>query len=231
VVGPKDEKDPDAFYAKEAYYAAHEGVYLLDGSCYYPCTSRNCGVTVYWSEGKHASYPDLDKLPVFETFKEPGFEAKSGEYTLIDVGTIDNPKAPWILYRRGWGFRKIGSIYKKLRRRLWNRKTWERIKKLHIKKVNIKRFQEYVDLPSTGTLDISTIKASYNIDPHLIQNIQGFGKKEFIDINQSKIRGRDIDFIARAQLPTHKIAAITMHNIRGSALRDYVKGESTEISI
>jgi hypothetical protein len=210
VVGPKDEKDPDAFYAKEAYYAAHEGA-VTDSSAYYPCMLKHCGVTVYWSEGKHASYPDLDKLPVFETFKEPGVESNPDGYTLVDIGTIDNPKVPWILYRRGWGSKKVQSIYEKLRMRIWDRKTWERAERRRLPKIRIRIFQGHLGLRVTGKWDLDTVKAAYTVNSQVIRNIQEYSKQEFLDIYNSRRIGGVTDILE--EFPKKQIGE-TVQNIR-----------------
>lgn len=223
VTGPKDRRTPDAFSAKEAYYAAHEGVHFVDKSRFCSCILENCGVTVYWSEGKHASYPDDPcRFFKFEKFVSPEFESKPGKYNLIDIGTIDNPKIPWVLYRSKWGL-KVGSVYEKLKTCLWSRKKWREIKKPRYTKKDIKRFQEYHDLPITGEVDKNTIKAVYNVGPHLIQSIPKVSKESYQFLRQSRFRGKDIDLIVKKDLPEREIEKIVETDLYGTKLRKYLK--------
>lgn len=233
VTGPKDE-DANLFSAKEAYYAAHEGVPFVDKSRYYQCASGNCGVTVYWSEGKHASYPDNPCwFSLFEIFESPGYESNPGNYTLSDIGTLKNPKTPWVLYKGGWGPEKVGSIYKKLKTRLWTRKTWQKIREIPYTKEQLEYFQKVENLPVTGELDRNTIKAirTENPDPHLIQNIDKLPVEASLNILHSKIKGSDIDLIAKADLPDREIGAIVQKNLRGKTLRDYLKKKRGSIEM
>ena len=133
VQGPLsgDKTNPDAFRSKDSYYAAHEGA-LRDKSGYHACVSEGCGVTVYWSCGKHASYQDPDEcIRPFEAFKSPGYESKPGEYTLVDIGTHKDPKVQWVLYDLKWDRErnKTDPLCRKLKTRTWGRKTWTRIRK------------------------------------------------------------------------------------------------------
>ena len=219
VVGPKDEKDPDAFYAKESYYAAHEGA-ITDSSAHYPCMSKHCGVTVYWSKGKHASYPGLDKFPAYETFEEPGIESNPDGYTLVDIGTIDNPKVPWVLYRGGWGSKKVQSIYEKLRMRIWDKKTWERVERHCLPEVYVRIFQKYLGLRITGKWDLDTVKAAYAVNPQLIRNIQNYSEQEFLDIYSKKVRGVTS---LLAEFSTGKIEKIVKSILYSHALEDEIE--------
>ncbi|MBU7047989.1 MAG: peptidoglycan-binding protein [Theionarchaea archaeon] len=158
ITGTEDKEDINLFSAKEAYYAAHEGVPFVDKSRFCQCVSTNCGVTVYWSEGKHASYPDNPCLfSIFESFESPGYECKPEDYTLINIGTIKDPKTPWVLYKEGWGPENVGSIYKKLKTRLWMRKILQAIEKIRYTKEQLKNFQRIENLPVTGELDRDTM--------------------------------------------------------------------------
>lgn len=219
VTGPK-EKDLDAFSAKEAYYAAHEGT-IVDRSGFYPAP-KDSGVTVFWSHGKHASYPgDPRQFFKFEQFKSPGFESHPKEYTLVNIGTLDNALAPWILYKPKWG--KADSVYKKLKIRLWKRKTWQKIVKPPCTKEQIKRFQEFEALPATGEADKKTIKAAQHVDTRLIQYIQRFSQKSYMYIRQSAMKGKDIELLAKTGFSEYEIEKIVKNNMSGKKLREYVK--------
>ena len=252
VQGPlsEDNTSPDAFRAQDSYYAAHEGA-LKDNSDYHACVSEDCGVTVYWSCGKHASYQDPDEcIRPFESFKSPGYESNPGEYTLVDIGTPDDPKVQWILYDLKWDKErnKTDPLCRKLKTRTWGRKTWTRIRidgkkeeehkereivgKEKMKKEERKResdvslLQEYLDLPKTGEMDVRTLRKAENVDPYLFRNIQEFSQPEFSSILQSELRGPDIDLIAKAHLSTNDIEEVAQKNIHGVALREYVKENS-----
>jgi hypothetical protein len=198
------------------------------------CVSANRGVTVYWSQGKHASYPDNPCLfSIFESFELPGYECKPEDYTLINIGAIKDPKTPWVLYREGWGPGKVGSIYKKLKTRLWMRKILQAIKKIRYNKEQLKNFQRIENLPVTGELDRDTIKAIRveNPDPHLIQNIDKLPLEVSSGILHSKIKGRNIDFIAKANLSGSEIVDIIQKDIHDKALNDRLRRRSRNIDI
>jgi hypothetical protein len=225
ITGPKDEEDVEAFSAQQAYYAAHEGVSLVDRSCYRECESETCGVTVYWSYGKHASYPDNPQSVLgFERFKSPGFRVGPEEYSLVNVGNLEHPspEAPWICYRKGWGSQKITPIYKKLRTRVWTRKTLRQIKKGSITEEHVRRFQELEHLPVTGEVDRATFEAAQNVDRHLIQNITEFSQGTYKTLHQSEMRGRDIDLVAESNVSQRKIEKIVEKGLRGAKLKKYL---------
>lgn len=229
VTGAKD-GDIDAFSAKEAYYAAHEGVSLFDNSDFCSCP-HGCGVTIYWSEGKHASYPNDPRQYLFEKFNPPGFESYPGKYTLVDMGTLDNPHFPWVCHTPDWGKDKVGSIFEKLKTRLWKKTTWEKIKKRYYTEEKHQLYQEYEDIHAAGgdteALTLATMKKvrDERPDPHLIRNINKFSKKDYVAIRDSEIKGTDIDYIAKANLATSEIERITQKNLHGEALRKYVRGD------
>ena len=234
VTGTEDEEDVALFSAREAYYAAHEGVPFVDKSRFIQRVSANRGVTVYWSEGKHASYPDNPCLfSIFESFELPGYECKPEDYTLINIGTIKYPKIPWVLYKEGWGPEKVGSIYKKLKIRLWMRKILQAIKRIRYTKEQLKNFQRIENLPVTGELDKDTIKAIRveNPDPHLIQNIDKLPLEVSLGILHSKIKGRNIDFIAKANLSSREIGDIIQKDLHDKALSDYLRRRSRNMEI
>lgn len=238
VSGPRHEKDLNGFSAKEAYYAAHEGAPLVNRSGFYPCTSEDSGVIVYWSLGKHASYPGLDKFPWFDMFRSPGSKSSPEKYALVDMGTLHNPKVPWILYEKRWN-PAVPSICKKLKKRLWNKKTWQKIEthdlaEEHLKsersdriKEQIGWFQKITDQSPTGELDKHTIRKIWteNLDSHLVENFDKFSEEDSRRILHSCIRGSDVDFIAKMGLRGNEIEEIIQKNLHGKKMRKYVKGK------
>lgn len=227
VTGSRDEDDPEAYSAKEAYYAAHEGVSFVDKSTYYPCRSEKQGVTVYWSEGKHASYPRHPReFSKFERFKSPGLESKAGEYVLLDVGTVDDPRVLWVLHKQGWGpTGEVKSVHEKLRKRLWDRETWQRTEKPPYTEKQVRRFQEIENLPVIGEVDEVTMKAirAKRPPPSLIRNMDKFSDTDIVRILQSTIAENDIEVIAKKNLSSAAIEKIIRNNLRGTALKDYIK--------
>lgn len=232
VVGPK-RGNPDAFSARESYYAAHEGwSFLRNYSGFHRCSLENCGVTVYWSKGKHASYrhPD-DCITLLEKFKRPGYEVNPEEYILSDVGTLENPKVPWILYRSDWTENKVESIYRKLRTRLWSRKTWCKIEKDRETEVQMREFQRREGIPVTGKMDEDTLNRirTKSPDPHLIRNIDKIKERDYKNMLHSRIRGSDIDFIVRKKLSSGQISEVVQRGLHGRTLRGYVRGKAGKI--
>ena len=178
---------------------------------------------VYWSEGKHANYPDIpQKFALFEMFRPPGFESKPQEYALFDAGTLEDPKVPWLCNDEPWGPDEVGSVCTRLKTRLWDRETWEKVDRMQCTEEDIKQFQDYEGLPVTGELDTATITASLEVDITLILHIKQFSKEEYFLLRQSGIKGDDIEFIARAGLSTSEIREITQKNLHGSELREYI---------
>lgn len=222
VEGPHEE-DVEAFFAKQAYYAAHEGA-ISDKSTFSTCKSKSCGVTVYWSLGKHASYPQKPTIFEFERFRDPGFESKPEEYTLVDMGTLENPKFPWMCYEEKWDpKKKCSSICRKLRTRLWTRSAFKSVKKRQPSTAQVKTFQEFVDLSPTGEVDEATIRAAKNMDLRLILNIEKFSKREFDNIRSSRMKGSDIDYIVKAKLSSSETKEVAQKGLYGTALRKYAK--------
>lgn len=223
VVGPQN-GDADDFSAREAYYAAHEGA-LTDSSEHCACPSKTCGVTVYWSEGKHASYINPGCCLAMEMFERPGFKSSPGEYTLFDIGTIEDPKVPWLLYRKKWDPRKkVDPIYKKLKMHPWGLKSWEKIERPRHSEEEIERFQKYEGLEETGERDKKTVMTAQNVDNRLLANISAFTRKGYEIVRNSTLKGIDIDFVARANLSVGELEKIVQKNLHGSELREYVKG-------
>jgi hypothetical protein len=131
VAGPKGRHDPGAYKVRQTYYASHErvrlgGVLSLDNSRYVKYRrGLERGPDVWWSKGKHASFPDLDALggsTARDSYQKPGEVARPGEYSLTDVGTLEQPssEALWITYKSRWGPHRISSVYSKLKDRLWD---------------------------------------------------------------------------------------------------------------
>jgi hypothetical protein len=227
AVGPRKSKDPEEFCVHEAYYAAHEGVSLVDKSSYVPCTRRDCGVTVYWSHGKHASYPKNPQgIFGFERFKSPGIRSEPDDYTLVGVGTLKTPlpEAPWVIYPEGWGYSKITPVYMKLRTRLWKRSSWGKIKEPVITKAHIQLFQEYQGLEPTGKIDRETFSQAKNVDPHLIENITQLSEEKFKILSTSHVKGKDIDLIVKSDLTASQIKKVTAEKAPGATkarIREY----------
>jgi hypothetical protein len=175
VAGPKDSHDLEEYTSRQVYYAAHEGVRIgpwgLDNSRYVQyARGRNSGPDVWWSGGKHASFPDrkaLEASNAGDSYRAPGDIAKSGEYKLVDVGTLRKPSraAPWITYRKGWGEDKISSVYGKLRDRLWDAagNTLRRI--LKVTEDQIAEIQRTLDVPQTGQFDVATLQEVADVLP------------------------------------------------------------------
>jgi hypothetical protein len=209
VIGPQEKStDTDDYYAEEAYYAAHEGA-ITDRSQFCACPVEDCGVTVYWTQGKHASYADLHEKWWLETFVNPAYTSKPGTYTLKDVGTPENPQYPWVTYNHKWG-PNVDSIYSKLKKRVWTRKNLQKIERnRHYSEEEIEQFQEYENIPPTGHLDEKTLLASKNLDSHLMKHFDDFTKEEFVSLKDADISGREIEKIAKSR-------------VRGKELKRYV---------
>jgi hypothetical protein len=105
VKGPAVGTDPSYFKTHEAYYAAHEGELIINGSKYVELSEEGVGVAVYWSRKKHASYLSYEdvKKNLFVEFNEPENRAYPAKYSLRNAGTIDDPLFPWIKYQDDWG--------------------------------------------------------------------------------------------------------------------------------
>lgn len=221
VTGPKENEDPDLFKAKEAYFAAHEGVPLVDKSRYYACRSHDRGVDVFWSEGKHASYPDNPcKYFRIETFETPPLTSKPGDYALVNAGTIEKALVPWVL-NASWGS-GVGSVNEKLSNPLWDRDSWESIKRVTYTKETVRAFQQRMNLRATGNLNEETIAAVYDTDYRLIENMDKFSKKSFRNLHRSTIRGKDMDLVAQKELSDGKIERIVRNDLHGRSLKKYL---------
>jgi hypothetical protein len=216
VSGPKEgSTDTDEYDAREAYYAAHEGA-ITDRSQFCTCPSGDCGVTVYWSQGKHASYANLCDKWFMEKFEEPAHKSEPGDYALINVGTPEDPKYPWLTYNHKWG-PQVDSIYSKLKKRIWNKKTLERIERnRQYSEENIEQFQDYEDIPATGQLDTSTIMAARKIDSYLLQHFDDRTKEDFSILKNSGIRGRELKKIMKS-------------GIQGKELKRYVNSHISKV--
>ena len=100
--------------------------------------------------------------------------------------------------------------------------TWEKVERMYCTEEDIKQFQDYEGLPVTGDGDTTTITASLEVDINLILHIKQFSKEEYFLLRQSGIKGKDIEFIARAGLSTSEIREITQKNLHGSELQEYL---------
>ncbi len=176
VAGAEGSDDPDEYILRQAYYAAHEGVKLmgllsLDGSRYvqYP-RGRGGGPDVWWSKGKHASFrnrKELDASIAGDSYDAPGHVTKPGEYTLVDVGTLDKPSpaAPWITYQQGWGSQRISAVYSKLKDRLWAADGSALRPILRVTEDEIKLAQIALRVTPTGQLDEATFQQAAEVLP------------------------------------------------------------------
>lgn len=230
VMGPVNTEDPEEFSMHEAYYAAHEGVSLVDKSRYVPCIGRDCGVTVYWSHGKHASYAENPQGIIgFERFRSPGIRTEPDEYTLVDVGTLKSPlpETPWVVYPEGWGCDRITPVCKKLGTRLWKRSSWEKIREPSLTEAHIQLFQQYQGLEPTGKVDRKTFSKAKHVDPHLIENITQLSEEEFKVLSASRVRGNDIDLIVKSDLSVSQIEKVAEERAPG-AVRARIKKFAAE---
>lgn len=169
VAGPEESHDPSEYAARQAYYAAHEGVRLggllsVDNSQYVRYRgARDSGDDVYWSTGKHASFRNLGTLrhsTAHDSYRRPGHVARPGEYTLVDVGSLQQPSAaaPWIMHRKGWGPQRISSVYSKLKDRLWDA-AGNRLRPISkVTEDQLMQIQAKLNVPQTGQLDEETLR-------------------------------------------------------------------------
>lgn len=172
IAGPEDSHDPEAYKVSQAYYAAHEGVRFLglvsvDNSRYvrYP-RGRKRGPDVWWSKGKHASFPHLKALwasTARDSYDERGVVARPGEpggYLLADAGALHQPSpaAPWIAYKKRWGQDRISSVYSQLKNRLWDA-AGNTLRDIRIvTEDEIRLAQSVLRVPETGQLDDETLQ-------------------------------------------------------------------------
>jgi hypothetical protein len=171
VISPKRETDPENFESKEVYFAAHEGT-AFDSSTYIQVKDRRKGATVFWSEGKHASYPSMPPKFHFDRFELPGERVDPADYELKGVGTLESPdpSAPWILFDKGWGPDRITSVYEQLGSRLWDSSTLDHTRKGELKREDILALQKSLGLEPTGEIDRATFKKASHLSPALVRN-------------------------------------------------------------
>jgi hypothetical protein len=200
VVGPERSRNAQQYVARQAYYAAHEGVRIglwsLDNSRYYRYRAkRPVGPEVYWSDGKHASFPDLSELTsstAQDTYAKPGEIVRPGEYVLADAGTLTQPSpdAPWISYEKGWGPNGIAPLRDKLKERLWDAagNPLRRIPTLTERE--IEQAQVRLGVPRTGQFDQRTLREAAARLP--AQMVWTTGKIKRSDIKLMAERGFDV---------------------------------------
>ena len=171
VIGPRGETDVEIFESREAYLAAHEGT-AFDSSTYIQIKDKRKGATVFWSEGKHASYSSLPPTFHFDRFELPGTRVDPADYELTDAGTLEkpSPSAPWILFDQGWGPDRITPVCEQLSTRLWNSSTLERTRKGELKREDILALQKSMGLEPTGEIDRATFKKASHLSPALVRN-------------------------------------------------------------
>ncbi len=178
VHGPKDDADPDSFLAVEAYYAAHEGT-GVNASSYQKPRKKDRGVTVYWSLGKHASYPTYPPffMALVDQIKPPEERAEPPAYILKNAGTLDNPtdSAPWINYKDDWGPDRVSSVYSKLKDPLWSptsrSSNWLRSRPATLKASReVVHIQEALNLSPSGIIDPALFSRLRDLSPELVRN-------------------------------------------------------------
>lgn len=178
VKGPAGEADASSFLAVEAYYAAHEGTSINTSSYQKPPKKEN-GVVVYWSLGKHASYPAHPPLfmSLVDQIRPPEGIVEPPGYVLKNAGTPDNPSdlAPWINYREDWGPDRISSVYSKLMDPLWTPKSrslgWQQSWPATLKaQSEVMHLQEAFNIQPSGILDPALFANLRDLSPDLIRN-------------------------------------------------------------
>lgn len=125
---------------------------------------------MWWSKGKHASFPDLKGLKrstAGDSYQIPGVIARPGDYTLVDVGTLKrpSPETPWITYKKGWGAQRISSVYSKLKSRLWGAAGNSLRRILKVTEDQIVEIQRTLDVPQTGQFDVATLQEVADVLP------------------------------------------------------------------
>lgn len=180
VAGPVGSTDAERYSAYQAYYAAHEGVEVpwplppfrasMDASSFVPRYPKHVGSEVwsegrdvYWSKGKHASFPSVRKLKASKARDcydgpRPDVGVKPEHYTLVDAGTLDRPRADWIAWGEDWAER-VPSVRSKLEISLWDA---DGARELRVRKAPAKREIERAQLAlgaePTGQLDVVTLQ-------------------------------------------------------------------------
>lgn len=176
--GPAGGVDPSSFKSEEVYYAAHEGE-SINLSTYIQPEDENRGATVYWSLGKHASYPTYPPafLVLFDQFKQPEMKTEPPDYKLVNAGTIDSPadSTPWIQYKEPWGPDRVSSVYSKLKDPLWSPRPrsskWIQNRPGTIKsQADVKHLQAAFGLQPSGIIDPDFFDNASVLSPELIRN-------------------------------------------------------------
>jgi hypothetical protein len=201
VAGPRGSSNPEDYLGYQAYYAAHEGVEIpwpfppfktsLDGSSWVPRLLKDIGSDVslegrdvYWSKGKHASFPSVRKLrssKARDSYDKPTPDkgVKAHDYVLVDVGTLDKPRADWITWGQNWSG-KVPSVRSKLEGQLWNA---DGARELRIRKAprkrEIERAQLVLGVEPSGQLDVATLqRISDPVPSSFVWTTQGIPEAE-----------------------------------------------------
>lgn len=190
VAGSSGDKDPSKFEAIELFYARHG---FLDE--YIPAKYKEKGPIVYWSLGKHASYPTYPYQGIinYDVFKQPEERVEPNCYTLKNAGTCDKPNAhtPWVAYKDNWGPNQVSSVYWKLKDPLWKigrtSNEWTPIRQPALTTADqVKFVQNGLGLPPTGTIDHNFMARVYTINPDIIRNAPYMEEELFSDLVKLK---------------------------------------------
>lgn len=180
VSGPADSDRAEAYRMHQAYYGAHEevrfgGLVSLDNSQYvvFRRASKR-GPDVWWSKGKHSSFPSLEALRAStagDSFDTPGEVAKPTEYALVDAGTLEQPsrEAPWIAYEQSWGPHRVTPVYSRLKDRLWDASGNASRAVRRATEDGIRQIQLELGVPQTGQMDLATLRrATATLPPGML---------------------------------------------------------------
>jgi hypothetical protein len=119
-------------------------------------------VIVYWSLGKHASYPTYPSGPaaIIDQIKQPETRVDPLDYALRNAGTLSDPTdlAPWIDHKDKWGPDGVSSVDSELKDPLWSPKPrsigWIQNRPETIKDQNqIKLIESAIGLKPSGIID------------------------------------------------------------------------------
>jgi hypothetical protein len=212
VEGPAKSKDPANFDAKKIFYARHG---FMDE--YQDAKKKDRGATVYWSLGKHASYPTYPSFIInrIDTIVQPEVKAEPSDCILKNAGTIDKPSecAPWIGYKDKWGPDGVSSVFWKLRDHLWRWDSeigqWIPDRPVTIMSTDQIKFMQIAwGLKSTGTIDRDFMVNAYSYSPELLRFAASMGEDQFLDIAQrkpKKLSPNVVDSILNVEVPLHTV--------------------------